>query len=602
MKRISFLFLLAALMVPLFAAKTGAVDLKKDRTISDMPGPGDFSVTVGLLGEQEGVYRPGKEIRISFQTTKDAYVVVYNIDSDGYVQLLYPEDGRPVMSKGRTTYFLPPPGKNLVWEAGGTTGVEYIHALAVTDQGRLNEDELYFLSQGDRLPEEKRLRVDSDPYLAFNTIDEEIVRDAESDPPATDFTNFYINRRVDYPRYLCSKCHSPGKLPDPYAMECPEIVIEEISYEEKPQFPYPPLYDVRHAGDQAGDEDYSSDGYAEDWLDEGDTDSQYRMTISYSTYNPYAPYYGPTLLFWDPFYYDPFWWGFGWSWTWGYGYYPPSWYYYPYYRWAYNYRYPWWGWHDDWYCGGYGHWRGDDHRFRPVYAQRELLKRKLLNYSATNTALARSRSIAGSRLVQTKNRDLARTIDRSELMRRSVDRNLVSGTIRGDRTGSVRNRETDRKIIYGGDRTIGATGRTADGRSRTVDTRRTRETAPRRATGTERRAVTPRAPSRRDTPVRERSGDSGRTVDRRSEPRRTSGDSGGRETTRDRSSGSTTRERSKGGDRKSSSASNGSSARANSAPSRASAAPARSAGRAPSAPPASSRAANAAPARRTRSR
>jgi hypothetical protein len=317
---------------------------------------------------------------------------------------------------------------------------------------------------------------------------------------------------------------------------------------------------VRHAGDQAGDEDYSSGSYAENWLDEDNADSQYQMALSYSTYNPYAPWCGPTLLFWDPFCYDPFWWGFGWSWTWGYGYYPPSWYYYPSYRWAYHSRYPWWGWHGDWYAG-YGHRRWGNHRFSPVYAQRELLKRKLLNYSTTNTELVRSRSIAGSRLAQTRNGDLARKIDRSELMRRSLDRNLASGTIRGDRTGPVRNRETDRRIIYGGNRTIGTTGRTADGRSRTVDTRRTRETAPRRTTGTERRVVTPRQPAGKDAPARDRSGDSGRTVDRRSEPRRSSGDAGGRGTTRDRSSGSTTRGRSGGGDHRSSSASGGSSGR-----------------------------------------
>jgi hypothetical protein len=153
MKRTAFLFLLAALMLPIFVSKTGAVDFRKDISKSEMPGPGDFSVSVNLLGEKEGVYGAGKEIRLSFQTTKDAYVVVYNIDADGYVQLLYPEDGRPVLSKGRTTYFLPPPGKNLIWETGATTGVEYIHALAVTVPGRLNENALDFLSQGDRLPE-----------------------------------------------------------------------------------------------------------------------------------------------------------------------------------------------------------------------------------------------------------------------------------------------------------------------------------------------------------------------------------------------------------------------------------------------------------------
>ncbi len=609
MKRTTFLFLLAALMLPIFASKTGAVDFKREKSISDKPGPGDFAVSVNLLGEKEGVYRSGNEIRLSFQTTKDAYVVVYNIDADGYVQLLYPEDGRPVLSKGRTTYFLPPPGKNLTWEAGSTTGVEYIHALAVTEPGRLNEDELYFLSRGDRLPEEKRLRVDSDPYLAFNTIDEEIVRDAESDPPATDFTNFFVNKRVDYPRYLCAKCHSPEKLPDPYAMECPEIVIDEIAYEERPQYPYPPLYDVRHAGEQAADENYSSDGYADSWLDEENNedaadDTHYRMSIAYSTYNPYSPYFGPSLLFYDPFYWDPFWWGFGWSWTWGYGYWSPGW-YWPHYGWASHYRYRWWGWDND-YCGwGYDRYCRDDYRFRPAFAERTLAKRSL-TYARTNTELGRKRSIEGSRLAETRNRDIARRIDRSDLQRRSAERNLVNGTTRRNERSAVRTREIDRRLIYGRERTDGGTGRTVDRRAPATEIRRSRENRGAQTPKSPQRIETRRDPARRVEPARERSGDSGRAVDRREEPQRKSSDSdrkepARRESTRERSSGSSTRERSS--DSSTRERSQGSDRRSqSSSPARVNNAPSRETSRASSSTPASSRSSNASSTKRSRSR
>ncbi|MDD4856964.1 MAG: DUF4384 domain-containing protein, partial [Candidatus Krumholzibacteria bacterium] len=237
MKRITFLFLLAILLMPLLASRISPIDLKSGSYIADKPDPSEFAVNINLLGEQGGLYRSGEEIRLSFQTTKDAYVIVYDIDVDGNVQLLYPGDGHPAASVGRMMFFLPVPGKNVHWTTGGKTGVEYIHAIAVADRNRINEDELYFLAQNDRLSDEKRFRVDLDPYLAFNMIDEQLVSGAQDDPPATDFTYFYINKRVDYPRYLCSKCHSPQKLPDPYAMECPEVVIEKISYDEEPSYP-----------------------------------------------------------------------------------------------------------------------------------------------------------------------------------------------------------------------------------------------------------------------------------------------------------------------------------------------------------------------------
>jgi hypothetical protein len=535
-----FLFLLAVLMVPFFASKIGAVDSKKEQSTVETLATSDLSVSVTMLGEKDGVYKAGKEVRLLFQTTQDAYVVVYNIDANGYVSLLYPEDGRPVLSKANATNFLPPPGKNVIWETSGATGIEYIHALAVTDKGRLDEDELLFLSSGDRLPREKRLRIDSDPFLAFNTIDGEIVRDAESDPPATDFERFFINKRVEYPRYLCSKCHSPEKLPDPYAMECPEIVIEEIAYENEPNYPYPPLYDVRHVGEAKGD-NYSSDGYADSWLDEEDEGgTDVHMTISYEDYNPYASYYGASLFF-----YDPFWWGYGWGWGfgWGWGYgcgygygygyggcYPPYYYsQYPYWDCGYGYDY----------ChGGYDPYGGHGHPYSPVYGERTLAKRQL-DYTRTNADLHQTRTLKGSRLAETRNRDLARNIGRSDLQRRSVDRNLASGTIRRSERSTARNREMERKVIYGGERARANLRQTRDANRSvgTGGTGRLQETLREQSARTQQRIDSRRG---RDAVRREQQ----RAVDRQSAPQRESGDGDRNESTRSRSSGSSTSGRS----------------------------------------------------------
>jgi hypothetical protein len=363
MKRITFLFLLAALLIPLSAVQLYPVDLKKGTYVQSPPSVSELAVTINLLGEKGDVYGPGKEIRFSFRTTKDAYVIIYNIDSEGYVNLLWPEDGRLVMSEGHKTYFLPDPAKDVHWETGGKTGVEYIHALAVSKPGRINGDELSFLAGNDRLSEDKRFRIDMDPFLAFNSIDEELVSGAEQERPATDYTYFHINRRVEYPRYLCSKCHSPEKLPDPYAMECPEIVIEKVAYDEDPHYPYPPLYDIRHVGEKDQEDDYYSSGrYSEKWLGEeadehyGDyeasEDTHIYLSMGYGNYGypfySYWPYYRP---YFPVYYWDPFWWDFSWNVYWGYYDWWPSygWAYSPnYYYWTYYSRYPWWGCGHDW--------------------------------------------------------------------------------------------------------------------------------------------------------------------------------------------------------------------------------------------------------------
>jgi len=459
MKRITFLFLLAALLIPLLTSRLSAVDLKKGTYVQSAPAMSELSVAVNLLGEKGEVYRPGKEIRVSFQTTKDAYVVIYNVDSEGYVHLLYPEDGSPVLSEGRKTYFLPEPGTSVYWETGDKTGVEYIHAVAVADRERINEDELYFLSQNDRLSNEKRFRVDLDPFLAFNMIDEELVSNAETAAPATDYTYFYINRRVEYPRYLCPKCHSPEKIPDPYAMECSEIAIEKIAYDEDPRYPYPPLYDVRHVGEEAQQDDsYSSDRYGEKWLDDEDAndndDTKVYLSLSYGSYDyPFRswPYYGGYYGGFSPVYYDPFWWSFGWSIYWGDSYWGPGygWWYPPYGYWAYHNWYPWWDYNHRWYGCDRDWYRCD---YRPVYAERTLVKRRFLDYALTNKDARRTRALTNSRLVRTRTEKVAQRLERSTLQKRAIERNVDRGaTIRGERS-AAKSRETDRRVIYGGER------------------------------------------------------------------------------------------------------------------------------------------------------
>ena len=551
MKRIAFLLLLAAVLIPLSTAHLYPVDLKKGTHVQNPPSVSELAVAINLLGEKGDVYRPGKEIRFSFQTTKDAYVIIYNIDSEGYVNLLWPEDGRLVMSEGRKTYFLPDPSKDVHWETGDKTGVEYVHALAVSKPDRINGDELYFLAGNDRLPEAKRFHIDMDPFVAFNSIDEELVTGAEQEPPATDYTYFHINRRVEYPRYLCSKCHSPEKLPDPYAMECPEIVIEKVAYDEDPHYPYPPLYDIRHVGEKDKEEDYySSERYSEKWLDE-DTDENYGnyedsedthvyLSIGYGNsgypFRPYWPYYEP---YFPVYYWDPFWWGFSWNMYWGDYYSWPvyGWAYSPYAYWAHNYyRYPWWGCDRDRMRCDYG--------YRPILAGRTTTRR-YIDYRRTNTDLHRTRTLADSRLMKAKTENIVRRLDRSNLQKRVMERGLNRSELVRPEQSAVRSRETERRIIYGGERAKRESGRTTERSVRSSrQTERTRGAIGTRSSRSDRQAGSRNSPQTRDNSSRERR-DSGRDAIQRNTPEKRSSDADRRSSSRTLSSDSSTREESK---------------------------------------------------------
>jgi hypothetical protein len=477
MKRLLTLFLLAVMIVPLVSSQSfgSPFELKKSRQVAEVVG-NDLVVSVRLIGGKGAVLNAGRNISITFQTNMDAYVVLYNIDSEGYVHLLYPDNGKPARVKGRKVYFLPEAGSGVYWEVGDKTGIEYIHAFAVTDRDMIKEEELYFLAQSRKLAVDKQLRIDMDPFLAFNMIDEEVLADAQTADPATDYTYFYINQKVDYPRYLCVKCHGTDDISDPYAMECPEIVIERAAYEEDLHYPYPEIFQVRHVGEEEEDY-YTSTEYAEKVTDEWDedNDTDVHLSIYYSDddypYRYYYPHYRYYVSYHYPYYWDWYWWDFGWSFYWGdvYYYHWPFYSWYRPYYWAYYYWHPYRWYHWD-HCYNYNY----AHRHRGIHQDRFLSERRL-RYASTVSRLRRKEAVASSRLMRKRFDTAERTrINQSRLAKsRLADRARQRETAarvtryRNDRT-SVRNRDIERRVVHGRDRIIQTKPTRDERRSREV--------------------------------------------------------------------------------------------------------------------------------------
>jgi hypothetical protein len=462
-----------ALAVMFLAASLHSVEIKKS-TASVSAGYGDeLMISVRVTGGNGSVLKPGERVKLTFQTNRDAYVVLYNIDSDGFVTLLYPGDGKPARIKGHKVYFLPEAGTGFNWIVEGKTGIEYIHAVATDDPTAIREEELYFLAQNGNQPEDKRFRIDGDPFLSFNMIDEEIIGNARDYPPATDYTYFYINRKVDYPRYLCSKCHAPGKLTDPYNMDCSEIIVERFAYEEDISYPYPPLFDITYA-DEAGDDYYSSSKYIDEHFDydyEEDEDRPIYLSIYYSdNYYPYRYYWPSYRTFWTRYYYDPFWWDFYWYWDFGFSFYFTDYYYHywPFYSWYYPYN---WYWMYDYHNNYYRYYDCCYPDYRPLYADRSITKRTL-NYAATSTDLMRDRTIANSRLASSGSRTYSRRASdpeaatsrsagaASRLANRADSRTLMRRSdYRSDRTASPERRSVSRRIVHGSEGSRGTVER-----------------------------------------------------------------------------------------------------------------------------------------------
>ena len=94
-------------------------------------GYSNLEIDVWVDKGEGATYNPGENIKVYFQTSRDGYVVIYNIDTRGYVQLLYPVDGEddPYVEGGRV-YRIPDRFDDYELTVDGPDGVEYIQAVA----------------------------------------------------------------------------------------------------------------------------------------------------------------------------------------------------------------------------------------------------------------------------------------------------------------------------------------------------------------------------------------------------------------------------------------------------------------------------------------
>lgn len=288
------LVILALISIPLGSAL--AQDQKQPASKDDF----DYSsqtlrVGVWMEGKEEGdVLQRGEKFTVGFQANQDAYAVVYRIDAEGRVAVLWPrsrfDDG---FVFGGHEYLLPVSGaRRLV--ASGETGEGFVEAVVSSYPFDLRDLELDFHHEFTDQP--WNFQVTGDPFLAMNEVNYVVTGLEDSgDYVITNHLSYYVHQAVEHPRFLCGQCHFEEDVAyHPYQDTC----TLDINY------------------------DY---GWSNSWYD------NYGYYPVYS--NPVYVYVDPwTYRPWVNFWYDPWYTcapSWGWGWGWGYNCY--SWYNSPYY-------------------------------------------------------------------------------------------------------------------------------------------------------------------------------------------------------------------------------------------------------------------------------
>ncbi len=199
LKLILALLVLTLTFKPAFAQLPEEEDYEgmNEHRIIHTPNQG-LDIDVWIDKGEGSTYHPGDDIRVYFRASRDCYVVVYNLDTRGYVNVLYPyssEDDRYV--EGGRVYGIPGRYDDYSLTVDGPLGVEYIQAVASYEPLSLPHWSDYY-REGTEPADIRTLRMDEDedPYVFMEWVNHQI---SPSPDYVTDVTNLYV--RYPHPQW-----------------------------------------------------------------------------------------------------------------------------------------------------------------------------------------------------------------------------------------------------------------------------------------------------------------------------------------------------------------------------------------------------------------
>lgn len=205
-------------------------------TAAHRPGT-PSSTTVGaarvaVWTDRDDPYRRGEPARVYLRAEQPGHLALFRVDTDGRIRVLFPRepwDDTWVGDKGDLK-LADLGGRNFIVD--DDPGIGYLFALASSEPfefgviARGGHWDYRVLEGG---------RITGDPYLALTDIAARLVPGGDYD---YDVSPYYVERRYDYPRFVCYECHAYAAYDewDPYRRACARFRV--VIYDDPRYYPY----------------------------------------------------------------------------------------------------------------------------------------------------------------------------------------------------------------------------------------------------------------------------------------------------------------------------------------------------------------------------
>ncbi len=197
-----------------------------------VPTP-ELEARVWLDRGDEPLLQRGERVRLYYRTSMDAYVAIFQIDTDGSARLLYPQgpDEDHYIRAARDYRLLFP--QSSYWYVDEYPGKGYFFMIASPEPFDFSEFDYARYDRGWDLTRVGR-SVYEDPYVAIDEYVARLIPDWEVVPYGLDFISYDVGERHAYPRFLCYDCHGFRTYPawNPYTYVCSSfrVVIWDDPY------------------------------------------------------------------------------------------------------------------------------------------------------------------------------------------------------------------------------------------------------------------------------------------------------------------------------------------------------------------------------------